>query len=206
MNYVLFPSIYSDWLYTGDLLRTASYVVLLVGAAREITGTSRPRRRVAVLDDRRRLARELHDGLVQELVYIRSAAHDLRECTASPPTRSSAPATRPSTRRGRRSRRSAELGRAARLRAAPGGPPGRRAVRRTAHPRGPRRLRPRRRAPAARPGPHHPRGRVERPAARSGADSICVRLYVRALRHLLGRGRRPRLRALRAGAEPPATA
>jgi signal transduction histidine kinase len=30
-----------------------------------------------VLDDRRRLARELHDGLVQELVYIRSAVHDL---------------------------------------------------------------------------------------------------------------------------------
>jgi signal transduction histidine kinase len=77
VNYVLFPSLYSDWLYTGDLLRTASYVVLTVGAAREISRYFAAQADVAVLDDRRRLARELHDGLVQELVYIRSAAHSL---------------------------------------------------------------------------------------------------------------------------------
>jgi signal transduction histidine kinase len=77
VNYVLFPSLYSDWLYTGDLLRTASYVVLAVGAAREISRYWAAQAQVAVLDDRRRLARELHDGLVQELVYIRSAAHSL---------------------------------------------------------------------------------------------------------------------------------
>jgi len=77
VNYVLFPSIYSDWIYTGDLLRTASYLVLTVGAAREIGRHFAAQAQVAVLDDRRRLARELHDGLVQELVYIRSAAHGL---------------------------------------------------------------------------------------------------------------------------------
>ena len=33
--------------------------------------------RAAVLDDRRRLARELHDGVIQELAYIRSASHTI---------------------------------------------------------------------------------------------------------------------------------
>jgi signal transduction histidine kinase len=75
VNYVLFPSLYSDWFYTGDLLRTAGYALLLVGAAREIGQYWSARARAAVLEDRRRLARELHDGLVQELSYIRVEAH-----------------------------------------------------------------------------------------------------------------------------------
>jgi signal transduction histidine kinase len=75
LHYVLFPSIYSGWIYTGDLLRTASYLLLLVGAAREIGTYWRAQARLAVIDDRRRLARELHDGVVQELSYIRSEAH-----------------------------------------------------------------------------------------------------------------------------------
>jgi signal transduction histidine kinase len=77
LNYVLFPSLYSSWIYTGDFLRTGSYVLLLIGAAREIGQYWSARARVAVLDDRRRLARELHDGVVQELAYIRAEAHSL---------------------------------------------------------------------------------------------------------------------------------
>lgn len=72
VNFVLFPSLYSDWLYTGDLLRTGSYLLLLVGAAREISQYWSAQARVAVLEDRRRVARELHDGLVQEVAYIRA--------------------------------------------------------------------------------------------------------------------------------------
>lgn len=85
VNYVLFPSLYSGWLYTGDLLRTGCYAVLLVGAAREIGQYWSAQSRVAVLEDRRRLARELHDGVVQELGYIRVESfgierdHGLRE-------------------------------------------------------------------------------------------------------------------------------
>ena len=74
-HYVLFPSVYSGWIYTGDLLRTASYLLLLVGAAREIGRYWRAQARLAVVDDRRRLARELHDGVAQELSYIRTEAH-----------------------------------------------------------------------------------------------------------------------------------
>ena len=75
LHYVLFPSIYSGWIYTGDLFRTGCYLLLLVGATREIDRYWRAQARVAVLEDRRRLARELHDGVVQELGYIRSEAH-----------------------------------------------------------------------------------------------------------------------------------
>lgn len=77
VNYLLFPSLYSGWLYTGDLLRTAGYACLLVGAAREITGYWARQADIAVVEDRRRLARELHDGVVQELSWIKSEARVL---------------------------------------------------------------------------------------------------------------------------------
>lgn len=76
-NYVLFPSLYTDWLYTGDLLRTGCYVLLLVGAAREIRQYWSAQVGHAVLEDRRRLARELHDGVIQELAFIRAESHGI---------------------------------------------------------------------------------------------------------------------------------
>lgn len=70
LNYALFPSLFTEWVYLGDLFRLAFYLVILVGASREITGYWRGQSRVAVLEERRRLARDLHDGLAQELAYI----------------------------------------------------------------------------------------------------------------------------------------
>ncbi len=77
INYLVFPSLYSGWLYTGDLLRTGGYACLLVGAAREIRRYWAARADLAVVEDRRRLARELHDGVLQELAWIRSEARTL---------------------------------------------------------------------------------------------------------------------------------
>ncbi len=70
LNYFLFPSLFSEWIYAGDALRLASYLLLLTGVAREIGRYWRTAAGAAVLEERRRMARDLHDGLAQELAYI----------------------------------------------------------------------------------------------------------------------------------------
>ncbi|NUR94045.1 MAG: hypothetical protein HOV67_02170, partial [Kribbellaceae bacterium] len=72
LNYLVFPPNRPDWLYSGDALRTASYLLLLIAAGREISRHWALQAEVAVVEDRRRLAREMHDGVLQELGYIRS--------------------------------------------------------------------------------------------------------------------------------------
>lgn len=79
VNYLLFPSLYSDYVYVGDLLRFAFYLMLLAGAGREIRSYWAAQAQAAVLEDRRRLARDLHDGLTQELTYIWSQSRLLTE-------------------------------------------------------------------------------------------------------------------------------
>lgn len=78
LNYFLFPSLFSEWVYTGDFLRLASYLLLLIGGAREIAAYRAAAARSAVLEERRRIARDLHDGLAQELSYILSESRRLR--------------------------------------------------------------------------------------------------------------------------------
>jgi signal transduction histidine kinase len=70
MNYFLYPSLYSQWVYTGDAFRLLSYAVLLVGGFREISQYWQSLAEKAVLEERRRLARDLHDGLAQELAFL----------------------------------------------------------------------------------------------------------------------------------------
>ena len=72
LNYFLYPSLYSEYVYVGDILRVASYLALMLGASVEILAYERRLAHVAVLEERRRMARDLHDGLAQELSYITS--------------------------------------------------------------------------------------------------------------------------------------
>jgi signal transduction histidine kinase len=72
LNYFLFPSLYSEWVYVGDVFRLTAYVALLIGISREMLAYQRGAADAAVFEERRRLARELHDGLAQELAFIRS--------------------------------------------------------------------------------------------------------------------------------------
>ena len=70
LNYFLFPSLYSEYFYAGDVLRLGFFVALLIGGAQEIRIAQRELERAAIFDERRRLAREIHDGMAQDLVFI----------------------------------------------------------------------------------------------------------------------------------------
>jgi signal transduction histidine kinase len=78
LNYLLAPSLYLDWFYTGDGLGLLAYVVLAAGAASELRVAQRRGAALGVLEERGRVARELHDGLAQELVYLVSQTRRLR--------------------------------------------------------------------------------------------------------------------------------
>jgi signal transduction histidine kinase len=82
VNYFLFPSIYTDLVYAGDALRLGFYLLLLVGAQREIASYFEQQREQGRRDERRRVARDLHDGLVQELAFIRAQSSRLARGTA----------------------------------------------------------------------------------------------------------------------------
>jgi signal transduction histidine kinase len=85
LNYFIFPSLYSDWIYTGDILRVCFYLLLFVGAASEIRAYQRRAAETAVLEERRRIARDLHDGLAQELAFIVAQTHRLEEAGSEAP-------------------------------------------------------------------------------------------------------------------------
>jgi signal transduction histidine kinase len=70
VNYFIYPSLYSEWVYTGDALRLGWHVLLFIGAAREIQLYQRGYAQSRVLEERRRIARDLHDGLAQELAFM----------------------------------------------------------------------------------------------------------------------------------------
>jgi signal transduction histidine kinase len=70
LNYFLYPSLYTEWVYSGDFFRLAFYICILTAAAREISSYWETLSRTAVLEERRRIARNLHDGLAQELAFI----------------------------------------------------------------------------------------------------------------------------------------
>jgi signal transduction histidine kinase len=84
LNFFLYPSLYSDVVHVGDFFRLGSYVVLLVGAGGEIERYWRTQAEAAAARERRRMARELHDGLTQELAFIRSQVGGMTAGTGHP--------------------------------------------------------------------------------------------------------------------------
>lgn len=78
LHYLLFPSLYSGWVYSGDFLRIGFYALLLIGAVGEIRRYWQRMAEGAALEERRRIARDLHDGLAQELAYVVTQTRWLR--------------------------------------------------------------------------------------------------------------------------------
>ncbi len=74
INCLRLPTENIEWLALGDLLRLGFLVMLLIGAVRQIQEHWGAQVVAAAHDERRRMARDLHDGVVQELGYIRSTA------------------------------------------------------------------------------------------------------------------------------------
>jgi signal transduction histidine kinase len=76
--------LHSDWVYTDDVFRLGFYLALLIGAAREIASYWTSVVAAASLEERRRLARDVHDGLAQEIAFIGRNVRLLREHGAEP--------------------------------------------------------------------------------------------------------------------------
>jgi signal transduction histidine kinase len=84
VNYFFHPAALSNWIYTGDVFRLGFYLALLIGAAREIASYWTSVIAAASLEERRRLARDVHDGLAQEISFISRNVRLLRERGADP--------------------------------------------------------------------------------------------------------------------------
>ena len=86
LNFFLQPTVYTTVVQTGDFLRLGCYLALLFAAEREIHSYWTGVADAAVAEERRRTARELHDGLMQELSFIRSQTASLTVRTPDPHT------------------------------------------------------------------------------------------------------------------------
>jgi signal transduction histidine kinase len=79
LNYSLFPSSFTDFLYVGDIFRIGAVVAWGIGTIRAIATSQAAEARAAVLEERRRVAREIHDGVAQELAFISTHMHSLAQ-------------------------------------------------------------------------------------------------------------------------------
>jgi len=71
VHYALLPPVTHEWVHIGDVLRLLFCIVLLWAAVLEVASAVEAR---ATERERRRIARDLHDGVAQELAFIRRRA------------------------------------------------------------------------------------------------------------------------------------
>lgn len=84
VNYAFYAPVHPTWVYPGDAFRLGFYLALLIGAAREIAAYWTSTIAAASLEERRRVARDVHDGLAQEIAFIARNAKHLREQGVDP--------------------------------------------------------------------------------------------------------------------------
>jgi signal transduction histidine kinase len=80
MQKLAYPLAPADWVTLGDVARLAGYGLLLATAIRLFVRTREEQARDAIAAERLRIARNLHDGLAQDLSFI--AAHSGRLAAA----------------------------------------------------------------------------------------------------------------------------
>jgi len=74
INYALIPSRFTELIYGGEILWLFAVFSFWYGAISEISNLEAALVRSAVRAERKRVARDLHDGVVQELAYISTQA------------------------------------------------------------------------------------------------------------------------------------
>jgi signal transduction histidine kinase len=70
LNFFLFPSLYTPYFYTGDVLRLGAFTAIAIGGLLEMRRLRRILASAAVLEERERIARDIHDGVAQDLAFI----------------------------------------------------------------------------------------------------------------------------------------
>jgi signal transduction histidine kinase len=71
VNFFLYPGLYQHFVSVGDVLVLCFYAILLGASVQDGWSYWRAAPEAAVLAERRRIARDLHDGPAQELAYLR---------------------------------------------------------------------------------------------------------------------------------------
>lgn len=70
LQYLAVPAVATNWVTPREGLRVAAYALLLGGAYCEFAKTRRAEALAAISSERERIARDLHDGLAQDLACI----------------------------------------------------------------------------------------------------------------------------------------